>query len=38
MQNKQNVKSNFFVSNTRKYNSPLEMSLYGDDIDKKLYR
>ena len=32
-----NVKSNFFVSNTRKYNSPLEMSLYGDNIDKKLY-
>ena len=34
---KGNVKSNFFVSNTRKYNSPLEMSLYGDNIDKKLY-
>ena len=32
-----NVKSNFFVSNTRKYNSPLEMSLYSDNIDKKLY-
>lgn len=34
---KGNVKSNFFVSNTRKYNSPLEMSLYGDNISKKLY-
>ena len=34
---KGNVKSNFFVSNTRKYNSPLEMSLYDDNIDKKLY-
>ena len=34
---KGNVKSNFFVSRTRKYNSPLEMSLYGDNIDKKLY-
>ena len=32
-----NVKSNFFVSTTRKYNSPLEMSLYSDNIDKKLY-
>lgn len=32
-----NVKSNFFVSNTRNYNSPLEMYLYGDDIDKELY-
>lgn len=32
-----NVKSNFFVSNTRKYNSPLEMSLYSDNIDRKLY-
>lgn len=32
-----NVKSNFFISTTRKYNSPLEMSLYGDNIDKKLY-
>ena len=34
---KGNVKSNFFVSKTRKYNSPLEMSLYGDNIDKELY-
>ena len=34
---KGNVKSDFFISNTRKYNSPLEMSLYGDNIDTKLY-
>ncbi len=34
---KGNVKSNFFVSNTRKYPNPLEMSLYSDNIDKKLY-
>lgn len=34
---KGNVKSNFFISNTRKYNSPLEMSLYDDNIDKNLY-
>ena len=34
---KGNVKSNFFVSRTRKYSSSLEMSLYSDDIDKKLY-
>lgn len=34
---KGNVKSDFFVSNTRKYNSPLEMSLYGDNIDINLY-
>ena len=34
---KGNIKSNFFVSNSRHYNSPLEMSLYGDNIDEKLY-
>ena len=34
---KGNVKSDFFISNTRKYNSPLEASLYGDNIDTKLY-
>ena len=34
---KNNVKSNFFVSRTRSYKSPLDMSLYGDNIDKKLY-
>ena len=32
-----NVKSDFFVSNTRKYTNPLEMSLYGDNIDVNLY-
>ena len=32
-----NVKSDFFVSKTRKYTSPLEMSLYGDNIDINLY-
>lgn len=32
-----NVKSNFFISKTRKYESPLEMSLYGDNINKDLY-
>ena len=32
-----NVKSDLFVSKTRKYNSPLEMSLYGDNIDINLY-
>ena len=34
---KGNVKSNFFISKTRKYKSPLEMSLYGDNISKDLY-
>ena len=34
---KSNVKSNFFISKTRKYKSPLDMSLYADNIDKKLY-
>ena len=34
---KGNIKSNFFVSKTRKYNSPLEMYLFDDYIDKKLY-
>lgn len=34
---KGNVKSNFFISKTRKYKSPLEMSLYGDNIKKNLY-
>ena len=35
---KSNIKSNFFVSRTRKYNSPLEMSLNSDNIDIKLYK
>ena len=34
---RENVKSDFFVSKTRKYTSPLEMSLYGDNIDINLY-
>ena len=34
---KNNVKSNFFISRTRSYKSPLDMSLYGDNIDRKLY-
>ena len=34
---KSNVKSNFFISKTRSYKSPLDMSLYADNIDKKLY-
>ena len=34
---KTNVKSNFFISRTRKYESPLDMSLYSDNIDRKLY-
>ena len=31
------IKENFFISNIRKFNSPLEYSLYSDNIDKKLY-
>ena len=31
------IKENFFISNIRKFNSPLEYSLYHDNIDKKLY-
>ena len=31
------IKENFFTSNIRKFNSPLEYSLYHDNIDKKLY-
>lgn len=34
---KGNVKSNFFISRTRKYKNPLQMSLYGDNINEKLY-
>ena len=34
---KGNVKSNFFISKTRKYKIQLEMSLYGDNISKDLY-
>lgn len=35
---KSNIKTNFFVSRTRKYNSPLEMSLNSNNIDVKLYK
>jgi len=31
------IKENFFISNIRKFNSPLEYSLFHDNIDKKLY-
>ena len=31
------IKENFFISNVRKFNSPLEYSLYADNINKKLY-
>lgn len=34
---KGNIKENFFLSDVKKYNSPLEMSLYSDNIDKKVY-
>lgn len=32
------VKENFFISKIRKYNSPLEMSLYHDNIDISVYK
>lgn len=32
-----NVKSDVFYSKTRKYNSSLEMSLYGDNINVRVY-
>ena len=31
------IKENFFISNIRKFETPLEYSLYKDNIDKKLY-
>ena len=31
------IKENFFISNIRKFNTPLEYSLYSDNIDKLLY-
>lgn len=31
------VKSNYFLSKTRKYNSILEMALFSDNVDTKLY-
>ena len=35
---KGNIKENFFVSDVKKYNSPLEMSLYADNIDISVYK
>lgn len=32
-----NIKESYFVSNIRKYNSPLEKSLFNDKIDPTLY-
>lgn len=32
------IKENFFISKVRKYNSPLEMSLYEDNIDISVYK
>lgn len=34
---KAQIKEDFFNSNIRKYNSPLEQSLYMDNIDKSVY-
>ena len=35
---KGNIKENFFISDVKKFNSPLEMSLYGDSIDISVYK
>ena len=35
---KGNIKENFFLSDVKKFNSPLEMSLYGDNIDISVYK
>lgn len=35
---KGNIKENFFLSTVKKYTSPLEMSLYEDNIDISLYK
>ncbi|HPE14716.1 MAG TPA: oligoendopeptidase F [Bacilli bacterium] len=32
-----NIKVDYFISKTRKYDSPLQMSLYNNNIDPKLY-
>lgn len=32
------IKEDFFISNVRKYNSPLEASLYSDNIDTEVYK
>lgn len=34
---KGNIKENFFISKIKKYSSPLEMSLYSDNINKGVY-
>ena len=35
---KGNIKENFFLSDVKKFKSPLEMSLYSDNIDIKVYK
>ena len=35
---KGNIKENFFISDVKKFNSPLEMSLYSDSIDISVYK
>lgn len=35
---KGNIKENFFLSDVKKFNSPLEMSLYSDNIDISVYK
>lgn len=35
---KGNIKENFFLSNVKKFNSPLEMSLYSDNINIEVYK
>ncbi len=34
---KHNIKSSFFISKVRKYDNPLQMNLFYDDIDLKVY-
>ena len=35
---KGNIKENFFISDVKKFESPLEMSLYSDSIDVSVYK
>ena len=35
---KGNIKENFFISKVKKFKSPLEMSLYSDNIDISVYK
>lgn len=35
---KGNIKENFFLSDVKKFSSPLEMSLYSDNIDISVYK